>query len=196
MTQSWAISLSDRRFNSIRSCLNPTRCLCIGLTWTLSCRPAAMIRNSRSIPERISFRSIPIGREPFSLFLGSKVVTSWRLHYLWNDVNDKPNLTLYPPGTREVQAGRAVHVNFATAYDLYDHRFYAGLNGYYFKQITETRINGRSVPGLEEQVLGIGPGAFFRFNNNASFFLNLYFETATENRPSGTRLNALFAFHF
>jgi anthranilate 1,2-dioxygenase (deaminating, decarboxylating) large subunit len=70
------------------------------------------------------------------------------------------------------------------------------VNGYYFKQLTDTRFNGSSVPGTKEQVLGIGPGAVFRFNKHASFFFNAYFETAVENRSKGVRLNSLFAFHF
>jgi hypothetical protein len=131
-----------------------------------------------------------------TLFLCSKVVTSWRAHYLWNDVNDRPPRAIYPPGTEEVQAGHAVHLNFDVACNVYDQRLYAGVNGYYFKQLSDTRINGVSAAGTKEQVLGIGPGAVFRFNKHASFFFNAYFETAVENRTSGMRLNSLFAFHF
>ena len=131
-----------------------------------------------------------------SLFLGSKIVTSCRIHYLWNDVNKQPDLALYPPGTKQVQAGQAVHFNYDLAYALFDHRLYAGFNGYYLKQFTPTKINDVAVSGLEEQVLGLGPGAVFNLNENAHFYLNLYFETAVENRSSGTRLNALFTYHF
>lgn len=66
----------------------------------------------------------------------------------------------------------------------------------YLKQFTETRINGQSTPGTEEQTAGIGPGMVLNASKNINFFLNLYFETAVENRPCGTRLNAVFALHF
>ncbi len=130
-----------------------------------------------------------------TLFLGSKVVSSWRLHYLWNDVNNQPYIAQYGPNAR-VQAGQAVHLNFDLAYDLYDHRLYAGMNSYYFKQLNESQINGISAAGTEERVFGIGPGAAFRISEKANLLLNVYFETAVENRPSGTRLNAVFAYHF
>jgi hypothetical protein len=131
-----------------------------------------------------------------TLFLGSKVVTSWRLHYLWNDANDQPNLALFPPGTQQVQAGQAIHLNFATGYSFFDHKLHAGINGYYLKQFTDTKIDAVSVSRRKEEVLGIGPGAVYHFTKDAHFYLNLYFEPFVENRPSGTRLNALFAYHF
>jgi hypothetical protein len=131
-----------------------------------------------------------------TLFLGPKVVTSWRIHYLLNDEDSKPNLFLYPPGTKTVRAGDAVHLNFDTAIDLYQQHLYAGFNGYYFKQIADTEINGFKIPGLREQVLGVGPGLGYIFNQNFKVFVNAYWETQVENRPSGFRLNALFAAHF
>jgi len=133
-----------------------------------------------------------------TLFLGSDLVMSWRIHYLWNDVNSNPE-SIYSfthPGTTSVQAGQAVHLNFDAAYNLYAHHLYGGINGYYFKQITESKFNGVSIAGTEERVLGIGPGIAYIFNKNFEFFLNGYFETAVANRPSGTRLNAVFALHF
>ncbi len=130
-----------------------------------------------------------------TLFLGSDVVVSWRLHYLWNGVNREPDPLFYPPGAR-VQAGQAVHFNFDVAYNLYAQRIYGGVNSYFLKQFTEDKINGVSAAGTEERVLGIGPGAAFVINKNMLFCLNLYFETDVANRTSGTRLNGLFTWHF
>jgi hypothetical protein len=130
-----------------------------------------------------------------TLFLGPRLSTSWRLHYLWNDANKEPNPVLYP-GAEKVQAGQAVHVNFATAYALIEHRLDVGLNGYWLKQITNTKINGISAGGTEERVVALGPGATVHFGHNTHFVANLYFETAVENRSSGCRLNLLLAHHF
>lgn len=131
-----------------------------------------------------------------TLLLGSDVVASWRVHYLWNGENEEPSLAVYPPWTRTVQAGQAYHLNFDLAYNLYAHRLYAGVNGYYLQQLTDTRLNGISVPSLREQVLALGPGIVFNLDHNTHFCLNSYIEMAVENRPSGFRLNILFAFHF
>lgn len=131
-----------------------------------------------------------------TLFLGSDLVASWRIHYLWNDVNNEPDLAIYPLGTKTVQAGQAVHLNFDLAYNIYAHHLYGGINGYYFKQITESKFNGVSAAGTEERVVGVGPGIAYILNKNLEFFLNGYFEAAVANRPTGTRLNAMFAFHF
>jgi hypothetical protein len=133
-----------------------------------------------------------------TLFLGSDLVVSTRIHYLWSDANTDPE-TFYEfshPGTKTVQAGQAAHLNFDAAYNLYAHHLYGGINGYFLKQFTESKFNGVSAVGTEERVLGIGPGVAYIFNKNVEFFLNGYFETAVANRPSGTRLNAVFVLHF
>jgi len=82
-----------------------------------------------------------------TLFWGGNVITSWRLHYLWNDVNNQPDLALFPPGTQRFQAGSAIHLNFDAAYNLYDHRLYAGFNGYVFRQMSDDQINSSPVRG-------------------------------------------------
>ncbi|MDX1557086.1 MAG: transporter, partial [Xanthomonadales bacterium] len=85
--------------------------------------------------------------------------TSWRLHYLWNGENDDPSIRtrgaiqFQNPSleVNDIQAGQAVHLNFATAVALLPNRFRVGLNGYYLKQISDTKVDGQKVRGRREE---------------------------------------------
>ena len=127
--------------------------------------------------------------------------TSWRLHYLWNAENDNPLKRITGPPTGpwpgDTQAGQAIHLNFATSFEAIPKQLHVGINGYYLKQITDTKVDGNSIGGTREQVLGIGPGAVWHFSPNNHLFANFYFETAAENRPEGDiRLNLRWTHHF
>jgi anthranilate 1,2-dioxygenase (deaminating, decarboxylating) large subunit len=129
-----------------------------------------------------------------TLFITPRWTTSLRFHYLWNAENDDPNRGF--AGARDTQAGQAVHLNFALAYEVVPQRLRLGMNAYYLKQLTDTQRNGRDLPDRQEQVLGIGPGAVYHFSPDDHLFFNLYFETAAQNRPEGSRFNLRFVHHF
>lgn len=130
-----------------------------------------------------------------TFFMTPQWTASWRLHYLWNGKNDQPNIATFP-GSEEIQAGQAIHANLATDFELIPKVLRLGINAYYLDQITNTEVDGNSVPGRQEKVAGIGPGGVYHFSADNHLFVNVYFETAAENRTEGERINVRYVHHF
>jgi hypothetical protein len=128
-----------------------------------------------------------------TFFILPKWTASWRLHYLFNATNDDPHPM---KGADEYQAGQAIHVNFASEYEVLEKRLRLGLNGYYLKQITDDEADGKDVQDSKEQVLGFGPGAVLHLDQNNHFFCNFYFEAAAEDRSEGLALVFRYVHHF
>ncbi|MCK4507133.1 MAG: transporter [Desulfuromonadales bacterium] len=126
-----------------------------------------------------------------TVFLGPKATVSWRLHYLWNDKNDD-----FGPGGVDLEPGDAVHANFTAAYEVLPKQLRLGINGYWFDQISDTKVDGKKIKSMEEKVFAIGPGAVWHFSQDTHLFLNAYFETDAESRPEGERYNMRFVHHF
>ena len=130
-------------------------------------------------------------------WLTPKLTTSVRTHYLWNATNDDPSVNL-PGAPSSVKAGEAFHMNFTSAYEVCPKRLRVGVNGYWLKQTTDVEFDGVDVPGLREQVFGIGPGLLYSFTEDQTslLFVNTYFESSARNRPEGFRLNMRYVCKF
>ncbi|OAJ56536.1 hypothetical protein A6V36_33775 [Paraburkholderia ginsengiterrae] len=120
-----------------------------------------------------------------TLWLTPKWSASLRLHYLWSGRNDAPPVSL-GPGARDVQAGQAVHANFASEYEIVK-GFRLGVNAYWLLQFTDSKINGQVARDRRERVLGIGPGALWQITSHDHLYFNYYQELDVRNRPDGTR---------
>lgn len=131
-----------------------------------------------------------------TLFITPKLTVSTRIHYLWNDANEQPNRKYVNEGAHEIQAGDALHLNLAVAYEILPNKIRLGINGYFLNQLHETKMNGNDLSDTEEQVFGIGPGLVYHISKDAHFFFNAFIETGAENRPEGSRMNFRFVYHF
>ncbi len=130
-----------------------------------------------------------------TVFLGPKATVSWRLHYLWNGKNDEFTGAGSFPAEVDLEPGQAVHANFAAAYEVMPKQLRLGINGYWFDQISETKIAGVDAND-DEKVFAVGPGLVYHFSPDSHLFLNAYFESGAENRPEGDRYNMRFVHHF
>lgn len=130
----------------------------------------------------------------FTFWMTPKWSTAARLHYLWNGVNHSPNVS-FGPNVRSTQAGQAIFADIAVGYALIE-KWTVGVNGYFFNQITDTLVNGVSVPNRKESIWAIGPGMVYSLSKNHFIFLNVYSEQDARNRPQGTNGILRFVAHF
>jgi hypothetical protein len=122
-----------------------------------------------------------------SFFPAPRWEVSWRLHYLYNFKNDKPASSAPRPFNGQpvttTQAGDAAWVNFATSYSVTPD-VSIGINGYYFRQLSDSRANGTRLADSREQVLGIGPGMMWRISATKALWINAYTESMVRNRAA------------
>jgi hypothetical protein len=112
-----------------------------------------------------------------------KVEVSARVHYLWNSANNDPFVGL---GIKNMKAGQAFHMNYATSYELFQN-VRLGFNGYWLQQVTDHTIDDADVPGSKERTVGLGPGIQFT-GRDLWFRLNSYMEAGVRGRPSGIKV--------
>lgn len=110
---------------------------------------------------------------------------SWRLNYLYNFKNSDPASSTHQlfngDPVRDTQAGQAAWSNFAASYEVIPN-VSVGLNGYYFKQLEDDKVNGQRLEDSREEVLGIGPGLLWKNTKGPWLWFNVYHETEVENR--------------
>ncbi len=123
--------------------------------------------------------------------LSEKWEVSGRLSYNWSAVNEAPAAVLE---ARSTQAGQQASLNLGTSYAVAP-GWRAGVAGYRLQQLTDSKIEGRSLPGLKQRLWGAGPGLLWS-DGHWSVVANLYKEFGARNRPEGAeavlRLVAVF----
>ena len=135
-----------------------------------------------------------------TLFIMPRWKTSWRLHYLWNAKNDEPIKALFGPGGPfpvTCRPARPSTSTSASAFELLPKQLHVGVNGYYLKQITDTKVTATNIDGTREQVLGIGPGGGVALLARRPPVRNFYFETqARIVRRARSGFNLRWTHHF
>jgi hypothetical protein len=112
-----------------------------------------------------------------------RIETSWRVHYLWNSINNGPPINT---DAQTIQAGQAIHFNATAAYNFHK-GLWIGPNAYYLKQITNGKLDGVALLNSPEQVSAIGPGIVWN-RRSWFFYANGYQEFAAQNRATGHKL--------
>jgi len=129
---------------------------------------------------------------------------SARFNYLYNFTNHRPaNPFPVEPPLDHVKPGQAYWINYAASFEVVN-TLHLGVNGYYFRQITQDRYtyaDGHADEGPanvvlgdtgEAQMLALGPGLFWDFSKSDKFFFNAYFSLKVDNRPQQSTFN----FHY
>jgi len=115
-------------------------------------------------------------------YLNGPFDVSFKFMYDINTENDD----YLPAGqtqTTDLTPGQEFHFDYALGYNV-NKAWEVGLNGYYYRQVTDDEVNGVDVANQKGQVFAIGPAAKFNYKN-MSFILKSQWETAVENRPEG-----------
>ena len=111
------------------------------------------------------------------LFPQSKIELSGAAGLTFNDENDDT----------QYQTGTEFHLE-AAAYYQFSPTFSAGLQGYYYKQVTSDSGDGAVLGSLKGEVAAIGPGISSTFmvgTSPVSMKLSYFYEFSTENRLEG-----------
>ncbi len=112
------------------------------------------------------------------------------------DFNWKNNDYMDPLTQKETyhKSGQAFHLDYAIGYRITGH-FRLGIAGYYWKDVTKDKIDGRTISDSKGQVFSMGPVINFQ-RDQVTISLKTQWETMVKNRPQGTMtwLRVLYAF--
>lgn len=116
-----------------------------------------------------------------TLFLSPKWSISLRPTYYYNFKNDSPASSApLDDDIKDTQAGQSFSTNYNIAYRVND-VLSVGINGYYLKQLTDDKVNGKRFENSREQSFAFGPGAMLDYDRN-KFYLTAQRESNVENR--------------
>jgi hypothetical protein len=164
----------------------------LGLDWFA---PTGKYNPDRSINQGTNYTSFNPSWAATVLPLPHVELTA-RLNYMYNWTNDRP--TNPPRGLKaqNAKAGQDVWINFAASYEVIDN-LHVGVNGYYYKQITDDRFKladgtyteGKAQGEARSKIIGVGPGAHYNLGHHDLFFANFYYQTGVVWRPPTHQVN-------
>lgn len=122
---------------------------------------------------------------------------SARINYLYNFKTTNFGNPPHIPNIKfdSAQAGQAAWINFATSYAVTNSLSF-GINGYYFRQFVNDKVNGSNIPGSRRTQLYLGPGAHLNISKVSFLNINLYFPIKTINSANGPEVNLQFIHDF
>lgn len=98
-------------------------------------------------------------------------------------------------GDTDYQSGQEFHFDYLVGYQFKPYSF--GINGYFYKQITDDTQDGDTVgdDGFKGQVFAVGPAIKYD-KGNMMFILKYQHEMSVENKPEGEKFwfNLVYAF--
>jgi hypothetical protein len=134
-----------------------------------------------------------IGRRywTFEPVIAATIVTNEGLEFsakLMYDFNTKNTATEYT-------SGNEFHADYTIGYKI--GAFNLGVGGYFYKQVTDDKVNGMKVgeDGFRGQVFAVGPQVKYDYKN-MSFIAKYQRELAVENRPEGNNFWFKFVYAF
>ena len=102
----------------------------------------------------------------------------------------------------DYRSGQEFHFDYTVGYKIQN--WNVGVAGYYYKQVTNDKINGEKVTfpdflgfedGFKGQAVAVGPAVKYSYKN-MSFILKYLWETEVEQRPEGQNLWFKFVYAF
>jgi hypothetical protein len=117
----------------------------------------------------------------FTWRLSDRWEISGRSIYDWSGRSGRPPISLDATNT---QAGDQFAQNLSVSAAITEN-WRLGLASYGLWQLTDTRVNGQSVPKSRQQAIAVGPGLLWS-DGHATVIVNVYDEIETRNRPRGT----------
>lgn len=84
---------------------------------------------------------------------------------------------------KKLSPGQEFHFDYAVGYNFASW-ITGGVNGYFYQQTTDDKIDGRRVRNMQGRTFAMGPAVKMNHKNISLVFKNLW-EMETENRPQG-----------
>jgi hypothetical protein len=118
-----------------------------------------------------------------------KTEISLRFNYMYNFSTTKFSNPPPIPGLNfdNGQAGQVGWLNFAASYRVLP-SLALGVNGFYYKQLTENKLNGVSIANSKAEMLSMGPGAHISISEKSFLNVNLNLPVINKNAIKGPSL--------